>query len=260
MFNHLIASRPARERRWSAWLIAGALHLLILALVPSLSTQRRSEPLELFPDGIVLPEEAVFLPDRESVPAQQSAGPARGSNSESPTRIESERSTPVATERAGEAAQPATSNTGRAGQTTTVPVIGSRIRPLEIVTTPKPAPTEVLRARIAERLQPFNDSILAEQTAATRAKDWTTGERGERWGLSPGTIHLGSKTIPTTRVTGSAPPPDMIVPPPGRRDETNARLRAWHDIEVQANRAEARETFEQRVQQIRERNRRNPET
>ena len=262
MFNNLIASRPARERRWSAWLIAGALHLLVLSLVPSLITQRSSETLEIFPDAIVLPEEPVSLPDRESEPALQPAAPAQGTNSEPAARMESERAAPVTTRGAGEAVQQVTPSTGRAAETAAISIIGSRIRPLDIVTTPTPTAAEGARARVAERLQPFKDSILAEQTAATRAKDWTTGEGAKRWGLSPGTIHLGNKTIPATRATGTAPPPDVIVPPPGRRDETNTRLRTWRDIEVQANRAEARETFELRVQQIRERNQRkhNPPT
>jgi hypothetical protein len=50
---------------------------------------------------------------------------------------------------------------------------------------------------LAFRLGFLNDSIAAEAERAAGATDWTyTDDEGNRWGISPGKIHLGSVTLP----------------------------------------------------------------
>src|SRR5206468_3506182 len=53
------------------------------------------------------------------------------------------------------------------------------------------SPAEAVRARIAETLQEYNDSVSAEAEARRRGTDWTiTTKDGKRWGISPGQLHL----------------------------------------------------------------------
>jgi hypothetical protein len=92
----------------------------------------------------------------------------------------------------------------------------------------------------------YNDSARAAAEAAARATDWTaTDENGNRWGISPSGIHLGKITIPI---------PIGFSPPPGRRDELSGRVSGWSAIRRQSGETEARESFEDRVKAIRERN------
>jgi len=105
--------------------------------------------------------------------------------------------------------------------------------------------SEWLRMRLANRLELYNDSMSAEAAAKLRATDWTVKDKnGGRWGVSPGKIHLGNRTLPL---------PFGFSPPPGRRDEIAGRVRSWEESQAQASRAEAAETFEQRVKAIRAR-------
>lgn len=92
------------------------------------------------------------------------------------------------------------------------------------------------------RLRTLHDSLSALAAAQERALDWTIRTAaGSRWGISPEGIHLGDVTLP-------AP---LFGIPPGQRDEVNARLREWTEIQQQAQRAEARTTFDERVRAIR---------
>jgi hypothetical protein len=121
-------------------------------------------------------------------------------------------------------------------------------------TNPAPLLTgpAAVRARVADRLVPFNDSIAAEQLAAKRAKDWTvTDQDGKRWGVSPGVMHLKNITLGLSRATNGATPPDAIVAPPGRREEMNARRQIWNEIQLQSTRGEITITLDDRVKQIR---------
>ena len=101
------------------------------------------------------------------------------------------------------------------------------------------------RSRLAERVRQYNDSLFGEVAAAERATDWTVkGEDGKRWGISPGKIHLGDITLPL---------PFGFSTPPGRRDDVNARIATWDAIEQQDARARVKDTFEDRVKEIRAR-------
>lgn len=104
---------------------------------------------------------------------------------------------------------------------------------------------DLLRLRLEVLLGMYNDSLAAEAAARTRATDWTTRDAsGNRWGISPGKIHLGKITLPL---------PFGFSAPPGRREEVAAKVRSWYETQSQASRLEAEETFEQRVKAIRER-------
>jgi hypothetical protein len=101
-----------------------------------------------------------------------------------------------------------------------------------------------VRARIADRLNAWNDSLAADADA--RYTDWTLrGKDGARWGVTTDTIYLGSLKIPTKRMA--------FAPPAGKRDEINARNRDFNEIERQAMLEESRSSFKERVQSIRTR-------
>lgn len=105
---------------------------------------------------------------------------------------------------------------------------------------------EAARARLADRVKEINDSIAAERLAAERATDWTFKDKdGKRWGISPGKLHLGDVTIPLGQ--------SAFAPAPGRRDEFNALVRNWNEIEQQASRAVVTDNIKERVKAIRER-------
>jgi len=111
---------------------------------------------------------------------------------------------------------------------------------------PAAAGPEAARARLADRVREINDSIEAERLAAERATDWTfTDKDGRRWGISPGKLHLGDVTIPLGQ--------SSFTPPPGRRDEFNALVRNWQEVEQQASRAVVTDNIKERVKAIRER-------
>jgi hypothetical protein len=105
---------------------------------------------------------------------------------------------------------------------------------------------EVVRARIAAELKVFNDSLIAEQGARARALDWTvTDANGDRWGIGEGgVIHLGKITVPMQI---------QFQPPPGRRDEFNARRRSWTETQLHVSRVENEELIRERIRLIRER-------
>ena len=107
-------------------------------------------------------------------------------------------------------------------------------------------PQDIVAQRIASQLAEYNDSVAAENAAAARALDWTkTDADGNRWGVSPGAIHLGSITIPVGNT--------QFAVAPGRREEFAGRVRTWNEIQGQAVREEARSTFKDRVKAIEER-------
>jgi hypothetical protein len=100
---------------------------------------------------------------------------------------------------------------------------------------------EIVRRRLAGRIGEYNDSVAGEAAARARATDWTVkGEDGERWGVSPGKVHLGSVTLPL---------PFELRP----SAEVAGRVRSWTEIQQQAARVEGREIFDDRVRAIRER-------
>jgi hypothetical protein len=105
-------------------------------------------------------------------------------------------------------------------------------------------PDEAVRARVADRLAAWNDSMAAEADAAARALDWThTDADGNKWGISPGKIHLGALTIPL---------PFGFGPPPAVGSAMRDRVDGWNAIERQAGDAKARDDFKDRVKAIRQ--------
>lgn len=110
----------------------------------------------------------------------------------------------------------------------------------------EPSPQDVVQQRIAAQLGEYNDSVAAEAAAAERAMDWTVKDAdGNRWGVSPGAIHLGGITIPLGN--------SHFAVAAGRREEFEGRVRTWNELQDQAVREEARGTFKNRVKAIEER-------
>lgn len=102
--------------------------------------------------------------------------------------------------------------------------------------------TQDAETRIARQLGIFNDSAAAAAERARRATDWTvTDANGGRWGISPGKLHLGKLTLPLP----------LALPPPS--GPVGQRMAEWEEIQGQAARERARESFEDRVRAIRER-------
>jgi hypothetical protein len=101
-----------------------------------------------------------------------------------------------------------------------------------------------LRARLAAAIQAGNDSLAAELVREAEAMDWTVGEEGNKWGVSPGKLHLGPVTLPL---------PLLFQPHPATAREQADRAADWSAIQRQAGQAAIDETFEERVKAIRER-------
>lgn len=79
-----------------------------------------------------------------------------------------------------------------------------------------------LESDLAWQLGLWQDSMAMEAARAAEATDWTwTDEDGDRWGVSPGKLHLGSITLPFPFSFGTNP---------GRFDET--QMRAYIDGEI----------------------------
>lgn len=98
---------------------------------------------------------------------------------------------------------------------------------------------ERVQGRVAAELRQYNDSVAAENAARARAMDWTVRDgNGNRWGIADGTLHLGSIRIQVDMPLG---------------DELKARERTWTELQLQADRIETREQFNDRVRAIRER-------
>ncbi len=97
-----------------------------------------------------------------------------------------------------------------------------------------------LERRLYAMLEAYDDSMAAEMIRQAEAMDWTVGEEGNKWGVSPGQIHLGPITLPLPFYIG-----------PTR--ETEGMLREYDAIRRQAGQADVDESFEERVRAIRER-------
>ncbi len=104
---------------------------------------------------------------------------------------------------------------------------------------------ELLQSVIYSQLQAFNDSMAIRAAREASGTDWTyTDEEGNRWGISPGKIHLGRFTIPLPFSFGS---------PVGASDDLNDRLMMQREIDRAAGLLEADATIEERAAAIRER-------
>jgi hypothetical protein len=100
--------------------------------------------------------------------------------------------------------------------------------------------TAELLARLYALIEAYDDSMAAAMAAEAEKMDWTVGEEGNKWGISPGQIHLGPVTLPL---------PFYIGP---TREEA-AAMREWSDIQRQAGEAGIYDNFDARVRAIRER-------
>lgn len=97
-----------------------------------------------------------------------------------------------------------------------------------------------VEARLYARLEAANDSIAAELARQAGQTDWTVGEEGNKWGISPGKIHLGPVTLPL---------PFFIEPDRATREA----LEEYDAIRRQAGQGEVDETIQERIKAIRER-------
>ncbi len=101
---------------------------------------------------------------------------------------------------------------------------------------------EEVEARIWAAVELLSDSALAETEAALRARDWTVRDaNGDRWGISPGKLHLGKITVPLPIDFESVDP---------EREARDAMV--WETFR-QRERALLLESFRERVRAIRER-------
>jgi hypothetical protein len=107
-------------------------------------------------------------------------------------------------------------------------------------------PEERLQLEIEISIDAWNDSVAAEIDAARAATDWTTTDAsGNRWGISPGKLHLGKVTLPL---------PIYFGPSNGvQRDELAKRAYELGDIERGASSGAVRETLKERAKAIRQR-------
>ncbi len=79
-----------------------------------------------------------------------------------------------------------------------------------------------LESDLAWQLGLWQDSVAMEAARAAAATDWTwTDDNGDRWGVSPGQLHLGSITLPFPFSFGTNP---------GRFDEM--QMRSYIDGEI----------------------------
>lgn len=106
-------------------------------------------------------------------------------------------------------------------------------------------PEEKLQMRLFFLFRAMQDSMVAAEAEAAAITDWTfTDEDGNRWGLSPGKLHLGKITLP------------LPLSFEGRSDQLGEQdLDAWfrEEIERGALDAEILEIWRERAEAIRER-------
>ncbi|MBT8402568.1 MAG: hypothetical protein KJP18_01845 [Gemmatimonadetes bacterium] len=104
---------------------------------------------------------------------------------------------------------------------------------------------EILRSVIYDQLEAFNDSMAIRAAQAARGTDWTyTDDEGNRWGISPGKLHLGSITIPLPFSFGS---------PTGASDDAMDAQLMDREIRRAAGQLEADASVEERAAAIRAR-------
>lgn len=263
LFTTLLASQPARTRSPAAIATAVVLHAVLLVLLIAVTRPFVPTLANKFFEQItiVVPEEAVptitLLPTTP-VPAQRTTAPDRLRPDNRP--LERDRNPelilgPMTPGIPAPAPGPETvepSDDGRASGGS----LADRLRPSTVDPRLSGAPTYALpgdaspaagvRARVAQSIAAYNDSVALDTEARRRALDWTIKTKdGKQWGIGPdGKIHLGDITLP---------PLVAFTPPAGRRDEINARNRDYAEIERQANSEIGRQSFNQRVKAIRAR-------
>ena len=104
--------------------------------------------------------------------------------------------------------------------------------------------TAGVNARLHAILEAYDDSMIAALERQAEAMDWTVGEEGNKWGVSPGKIHLGPITLPL--------PFSFDAFAPTARDQAD-QAAEWGAIRRQAGEGAIDESFDERVKAIRER-------
>ncbi|MGQ0563026.1 MAG: hypothetical protein ACT443_14270 [Gemmatimonadota bacterium] len=266
LFGTLLASKPPKSRSRGAIAVAVVLHIAVVILlivvtkpfVPTLAN-KLFEPIT-----IIVPEEAPPVlrfpqpapaPSTAPAPAEPRALDRDRARGNAPELIVGP-ITPGIPEPVPGPETPEPLDAGGGGS------LADRLRPQVIdprlsgsgtySLPPDASPAAGVRARIAQSLGAYNDSVAAEAEARRRALDWTIRTKdGKRWGIGPdGKIHLGDITLP---------PIVAFTPPAGRRDEINNRNRDFAELERQANSEIGRQSFNQRVKAIRARKERERE-
>ena len=261
LLGTLLASAPARARSWKALSIAIGIHVVLIAAAiltfkpfEFIGVTEESHPLNIViveDDPVAeIPNPFVRAPRIEDLPA---APPARQRDEPQLVLTPGPLAPIVIDNVPPAAAQPADDEPdygdvsglgyGKLGSKL-VPRIDPRITSATAFPPAEKTGVEAVRERISDRLSAFNDSLYAEAEAERRATDWTVKDaNGGRWGISPEGIHIGKITLP----------PVAFATPAGRRDEANARIRDYNEIERQALYEEARSSFKDRVEAIRQR-------
>ena len=260
LFGTLLASKPGKTRSPLELAIAIGLHVVILVLLIVVSRPFIPRLADKFFERVTIvvpaeePQITIAPPTKQQLAAREAVRNQRPQSQEpagNPLVFTPGPISPVIPEpTAGPETVEPTGEGGGNGSTLT-----ERLRPRQVdprllggstYTTPGDnSPAAAVRARIAQSIGAYNDSVAAEAEARARATDWTIKDKnGGSWGVSPGKIHLGSITLPL---------PLAFNPPPGRRDEFNARNRDYAEIEAMANREIGRQGFKDRVKAIRAR-------
>ncbi|MBI4512800.1 MAG: hypothetical protein HY702_01710 [Gemmatimonadetes bacterium] len=237
-----VAERERRWRRAVALGVVGAvlLHLLVLRASPLFI--RFAEWVEGIPYAAPPPPPAEGI--RVLVLRELRERDA------APPRVEERRPEPVAeTERSPSPAAAEPARAPRAAE-----LLRPRVGDWRLI-VPPPLPlrarsltpaerTALLNERLHDRLAAANDSAAAAARREAAALDWTVGEEGNRWGVSPGRIHLGELTLPL---------PFGLGADPATAREQAERAQQYDEILRQAGQAGIDETFEDRVKAIRQR-------
>lgn len=239
----------ARRVVWISFGISALVHLLAIVAYPLFAERLR-------------PDQAAF-----PMPVS-SSGPAQGieiirllnlSEQNEPEKPEKPQERPkpipqpiVTPARAGRST---TSTTTPSKANESVPLSAAeRLRPHprdeRIWRPPDPALTrlttkERLQLELAGKIEEWRDSVMAADAADAAATDWTyTDKSGNKWGVSPGELHLGGLTVPLPFNFGTTP---------GNRDAVRRRTQEWEDIHRAASQGAIREGWKERAQAIRAR-------
>jgi hypothetical protein len=106
---------------------------------------------------------------------------------------------------------------------------------------PTPAERDAeLRERLYSAIGAINDSMAAASERSAESMDWTVGREGNKWGITPGQLHLGPITLPLPFYLGPT------------REQERARGE-WEAIQRQAGQGGLDDEFKERVKAIRQR-------
>lgn len=231
--------RPGGARVWLAGLgVSALLHLGFLFLYPILMARITPDPAGAVRPGSTVEPGGIEVLRLSELPEPASEPPDLPVEPEEEPDPQPRDPTP-----APEPASEASGERPTAAERLRVPESGDRRiwRPVDPSLT-ELTDEERARLRILARLEALNDSALSEAERLRRAREWVyTDEEGKKWGISPGQLHLGGVTIPM---------PSFSAPPSARDALEEWR---WDDVERGASTSIIRDTWEERIEAIRER-------